>query len=409
MNNFEGIEYLRMKLRQKQGRVRTRYDYYEMKEQKNLRSVVIPPQLKYSYPSTLGWCTKAVDFLADRLVVKGFEDDNFNMQSVYNLNNPDVLFDSAILSALIASCSFISISADADGFPRLEVIDAYNATGIVDQITGMLKEGYAVLQRDKDGNPVIEAYYAPNYTEFYYAGVAGVQRIANPAPYPLLVPIINRPDAVRPFGHSRISRACMDIQDKARGTITRAEITSEFYSFPQKYILGLQEGDEFDTVRASISSFLTLYEADGDTRPTVGQFQQSSTEPFMNQMRQFASLFCGETGLSMDDIGFVSQNPSSAEAIRASHESLRNTARRAQRDFGVGFVNAGYLAACLRDDMPYKRTEVYQTGVVWQPIIEPDAHSMSQVGDAAIKINQAIPDYFGKDNLEQLIGVKAND
>lgn len=409
MNNLEGIAYLRMKLRQKQGRVRTRYDYYEMKEQKQLRSVVIPPQLKYSYPSTLGWCTKAVDFLADRLVVKGFDNDNFNMQQIYNLNNPDVLFDSAILSALIASCSFISISADADGFPRLEVIDAYNATGIIDPITGMLKEGYAVLQRDKEGNPVIEAYYAPNYTEFYYAGVDSVQRIANPAPYPLLVPIINRPDAVRPFGHSRISRACMDIQDKARGTITRAEITSEFYSFPQKYILGLQEGDEFDTVRASISSFLTLYEADGDSRPTVGQFQQSSTEPFMNQMRQFASLFCGETGLSMDDIGFVSQNPSSAEAIRASHESLRNTARRAQRDFGSGFVNAGYLAACIRDDMPYKRTEVYQTSVVWQPIIEPDAASMSQVGDAAIKINQAIPDYFGRNNLEQLIGVRADD
>lgn len=409
MNNLEGIAYLRMKLSQKQGRVRTRYDYYEMKEHKQLRSVVIPPQLKYSYPSTLGWCTKAVDFLADRLVVKGFENDNFNMQQIYNLNNPDVLFDSAVLSALIASCSFISISADADGFPRLEVIDAYNATGIIDPITGMLKEGYAVLQRDKVGQPVIEAYYTPNYTDYYYTGVDKPQRIANPAPYPLLVPIINRPDAVRPFGHSRISRACMDIQDKARGTITRAEITSEFYSFPQKYILGLQEGDEFDTVRASISSFLTLYEADGDTRPTVGQFQQSSTEPFMNQMRQFASLFCGETGLSMDDIGFVSQNPSSAEAIRASHESLRNTARRAQRDFGSGFVNAGYLAACMRDDMPYKRTEVYQTSVVWQPIIEPDTASMSQVGDAAIKINQAIPGYFGRNNLEQLIGVKGDD
>lgn len=404
---MEGIQYLRNKLNSKRGRVLARYNYYEMKESKMNPSVVIPNNLKYHYPSTLGWCAKAVDFLADRLVVTGFEDDNFNMENIYSLNNPDILFDSAILSALIASCSFISISRDADGFPRLEVIDAANATGVIDPITNMLKEGYAVLERDKNGNPSIEAYYAPGYTDYYYAG-QGVRRFTNPAPYPLLVPIVNRPDAVRPFGHSRISRACMDIQDKANATITRSEITSEFYSFPQKYALGVSDADGFDNFRATVSSFLLFYKDEDGDKPAVGQFQQSSTEPFIGQMRQYASLFCGETGLSMDDIGFVSQNPASAEAIKASHESLRLTAKKAQRDFGTGFINAGYLAACLRDDRSYKRNEVYNTKVNWMPIIEPDAAALSLIGDGVIKLNQAVPGYIGLNNLEKLTGVNAD-
>lgn len=51
----------------------------------------------------------------------------------------------------------------------------------------------------------------------------------------------------------------------------------------------------------------------------------------------FAGLFAGETGLTLDDLGFVTDNPSSAEAIKASHENLRLIARKAQRTFGTGF------------------------------------------------------------------------
>lgn len=55
--------------------------------------------------------------------------------------------------------------------------------------------------------------------------------------YCALVPIIYKPDAKRPFGHSRISRACMDYVKSAMRTLKRAEISSEFYSFPQKYAI----------------------------------------------------------------------------------------------------------------------------------------------------------------------------
>ena len=123
----------------------------------------------------------------------------------------------------------------------------------------------------------------------------------------------------------------------------------------------------------------------------------------------FAALFAGETGLTLDDLGFVTDNPSSAEAIKSSHENLRLMARKAQRDFGIGFLNAGYLAVCVRDNFPYKREAIYMTKATWEPIFEPDMSMLSSIGDGAIKLNQAVPGYIDKENLRQLTGIEASE
>lgn len=169
-----GMDYLRAKLASKQTRIRTRYSHYEMKHVAADMRISTPPQLQ-SWTNTLGWCAKAVDSLADRLVFREFAEDNFNINQIFQMNNPDVLFPSAFLGALISSCDFIYISNDEDGYPRLQVIDGMNATGTMDPITGLLTEGYAVLDRDKYGQPLLEAYFLPGRTEYYQKGSNGVQ------------------------------------------------------------------------------------------------------------------------------------------------------------------------------------------------------------------------------------------
>ena len=143
---------------------------------------------------------------------------------------------------------------------------------------------------------------------------------------------------------------------------------------------------------------------DGD-KPTVGQFQQQSMAPHAEQLRMFAGLFAGETGLTLDDLGFPSANPSSSEAIKASHETLRLMARKAQRSFGIGLLNAGYLAACVRDDFSYQRKQVAYTRLRWAPIFEPDVTALGSIGDAVGKIQAAFPDYFTDRKLRELTGI----
>lgn len=405
MAQYHGMPYLKNRLDLKRSRVMLRYRYYDMKNTVRYFRSLIPEEFMWM-AETLGWCSKAVDTLAGRLNFREFRDDGFELNNIFRLNNMDILPDSAILSALISSCCFIYISEDINGFPRLQVIDGGNATGVMDPITGMLTEGYAVISRDQNGEVETEAYFVAGRTEYYRDGLR-FRVDTNAAPYPLLVPIVYRPDAMRPFGHSRISRACMSLMQGALRTLLRSEVSAEFYSFPQKYITGLSnDAEEVDKWKASISSFLTFTKDDDGDSPKLGQFTQQSMSPYTEQLRTFASLFAGETGLTLDDLGFATDNPSSADAIKASHENLRLLARKAQKTFGSGFLNVGYLAACVRDNYSYKREQLYMAKPIWEPVFEPDAAMMSGIGDAAIKINQAVPGYFGPNNLRDLTGIE---
>lgn len=407
MAQYKGMVYLRNLLSMKRLRIQKRYKYYEMKNGVEYFRTLIPAEFMHM-SEVLGWCGKAVDSLGDRLCFREFANDNFDMNTIFGMNNRDVLFDSSILSALIASCSFVYISPDIDGFPRLQVIDGGDATGISDPITGLLTEGYAVISRKENKEPDIEAYFLPYATEYYQNGRM-FRRDFHKSPYPLLVPIVFRPDAKRPFGHSRISRACMSIQQGALRTLLRSEVSAEFYSFPQRYITGLandsDDGDPFEAWKATMSSFIAFTKDEDGGSPHLGQFNQQSMTPYTEQLRTFAALFAAETGLTLDDLGFVTDNPSSAEAIKAAHENLRLIARKAQRTFGSGFLNVGYLAACVRDNFPYKREQFYLTAPVWEPVFEPDAAMLSSIGDGVGKINQAVPGYFNADNLSVLTGI----
>ena len=407
----KGIDYLRKKLDARKLRVDMRYKQYAMKHNEQMVGITIPPDIRNRYRSVIGWCAKGVDSLADRLVFREFENDDFEVNDIFKVNNPDVFFDSVVLSALIASCSFVYISKGADDEPRLQVIGAGDATGVIDPITGLLTEGYAVLERDENGAATLEAHFLPGQTNYYYKdkNIEDIS-VSHNFPHPLLVPVIHRPDEARPFGRSRISRAGMYFQRYAKRTLERADITAEFYSFPQKYVTGLSnDAEPMESWKATVSSMLQFTKDDDGDKPTLGQFTTSSMSPFTEQLRTAAAGFAGEMGLTLDDLGFVSDNPSSVEAIKASHENLRLAGRKAQRSLGSGLLNVAYIAACLRDDFPYTRSQFINTTPMWEPLFEADANTLTLVGDGVIKINQAIPGYIDGKAVRNLTGLKGAD
>lgn len=402
---YKGIQYLQQLLTAKRLRVLLRYGYYEMKNLTFDFGISTPPELRY-WNSVVGWCSKGVDALADRLDVKDFKNDVFDLTQIYDLNNKDILFDSAMLGALTSACDFLYVSEDATGFPRLQVVDGGNATGIVDPITNLLNEGYAVLERDQYGNATKEAYFTYEYTAYYENGQL-VDSRPNKAPYPCLVPVIYKPDAVRPLGHSRISRSCMSIVGSALRTIKRSEISAEFYSFPQKWATGVDNNAaQMDKWAAAMSAMMKFgLNDDGQDHVKLGQFTQQSMEPHVEQLKMFASLFAGEVGLTLDDLGFPQSNPSSYDAIKAAHENLRLAAKRAQKSFGIGFINAGYLAACIRDNYKYQRTQLSTTKILWAPVFPADVSMLGAIGDAIGKIGETMPGYLTEEKLYELTGI----
>ena len=406
---LRGIDYLRKKLNLYKSRVNLRYKHYAMQHYETPTGITIPAHIRVKYQAVLGWAAKGVDSLADRLIFRAFANDDFNVTEIFERNNPDIFFDSAILAALIGSCTFVYISKGEDDEVRLQVIESSNATGVINPITGLLAEGYAVLARDNYNRPTLEAYFEPNATRFVPKD-GEPYSVTNKTGIPLLVPVIHRPDAVRPFGRSRITRAGMYYQKYAKRTLERADITAEFYSWPQKYILGLDpDAEPMEKWKATVSSLLTISSSDKGEKPSVGQFTTASMSPFTEQLRTAAAGFAGEMGLTLDDLGFVSDNPSSVEAIKASHENLRLAGRKAQRSLGAGLLNVAYVAACLRDEFRYARSQFVRTTVKWEPLFEADANMLTLIGDGVIKLNQAVPGYMDAETIRDLTGIKGSD
>lgn len=414
MSELKGIPYLKNKLDAKRDRVLLRYKFYEQKARAQDLGISTPQGLEW-LSSINGWCTKAVDNLADRLQFDGFENDNFNFMEMFNQNNPDIFFDDSMLSALISSCSFVlvtrGIETQVGQRVRFQVIDGGNATGVIDDYTKLLTEGYAVLERDKNDKVVRYAYLTPGRTEIYdYGNDEPIAVETFSSNYCALVPIIYKPDAKRQFGHSRISRACMDYARSAMRTVKRMEISAEFYSFPQKYVTGLsQDAEKMDTWQATMSALLSFTKDEDGDKPQIGQFQTGTMTPHIEELKATASMFAGETGLTLDDLGFLTSNPSSAEAIKAGHEGLRLAATKAQRCFSVGFLNVGYMGACIRDDNNYLREELFRTKVLWKPTFEPDAAMLSAIGDGVLKLNQAFEagqGFIDAEKMRRLTGIE---
>ena len=100
MGELKGIGHLRKKLSGKRTRVLLRYEYYEMKNAMKDFKITMPPEFGF-LKEVLGWCSKAADSMADRLVFRDFGDDSFDLNEIFSMNSRDVLFDTAILSAAI--------------------------------------------------------------------------------------------------------------------------------------------------------------------------------------------------------------------------------------------------------------------------------------------------------------------
>lgn len=409
--DYKGIDYLRSLLRDKQTRIAKCYEYYNQKDMMDNTQAITENAQMQRITKKVGWIPKAVDSLTNRLQFSSFgNDDELLVNDIFMRNNRDVLFKTMFKGAIISSCDFVYISQNTDGTARLQVIDGYNATGIIDTSTMLLTEGYAVLERDGyTGRPTLEAYFTSGKTEYYKDGQP-MGKILNVLDYPLLVPIIYNPDATRPFGRSLISDSLMKYVDDAKETLRLMSVSAQFYSFPQKWVTGLDnDTDTFDKWQMVMSAMMAFARDEDGNSPTVGQFVQQSMSPYNEQLKTLASMFSGETGLTLDDLGFTTSNPSSAEAIKATHESLRLMAKGAQETFSVGIINVAFLAKSLESNMQFKRSQFANLSIRWKPTFEVDATMLSGIGDGAIKINQAVEGYFDKEALEDLTGIKASE
>ena len=390
-------------LKDKTGKNEERAIYYKGKNDLKDLGISIPQSLKGLHGS-VGWASKAVDSLAVRSRFDGFsfvDGENHGIDEIFTSNLFKIKYQQSVTSELINSCAFLTISKGAENEPPV-IINAYsavNASAVWDFRRNRIKYGLVIADKEKitptsdEYEPTIINLYTD--TDIWEITKNGAVWSANRLPHamgrPLMEALVYRPTIDRPFGRSRITRDVMEIIDNATRESVRTEIHSEFFTSPQRVLLGVDPRDVFggkSEQQALIGSFLALGRDEEGEVPQVTQFSQASMQPHIDYMKSLALRFSAITNVPVSEMGVVSDNPSSADAILQAKEGLVLEAQDLNASNGEALKSIGRMAIAILQDKPLDQlTEVENT--ITARFRNPATPSIVSQADAMTKIASA--------------------
>ena len=407
----EKAKSLLVRLMSRQDKVNVKYNYYNADNTIKDFGISTPKKMLH-HKAGVGWAARAVDTLGDRVIFDGFANDNYGINDLLESLNAYPLINQVKQDSLIAGCAFMAVVDDntSPSGKRLLPFTAKEATGYVDQFTGLLTVGLAVTrwQPSKQSEakalaqPIDYVLFERDYTAIFVNN-ALVEVVNNPTKRCLLQPITHRQSADRPLGKSRITNTARRIIDEVGRVKRRYEIASEFYSIPQRYINGIASGAEKDpNLDSAIGKVWTISKDEDGDKPDIGQLSQMSIDQFDGQKEGLARDFCAETALTMRNLGYETNNPSSSDSLSAMSDDLLLAAQKAQRELGEQIKQ---LAITLRlslngdSNIPEGLKELKP---VFKPIFQ---LNIGAAGDAVYKLVQIMPELAGSTELYQMLGL----
>lgn len=379
-------------------------DRYEGKHFTQLMGISVPPQMR-QLASVAGWHATVVDVLEERLDWLDWNADvDLGLGQIVDDNALRVESGLAHLDALIYGTSFVTVGAGDVGEPDVlvTVCSPLSTTALWDARTRRVKAAYS----EADENHA--TLYLPDQT--VRAENRGGKWIVSDRDAHRLgrVPVaqmVNRPRASRLRGKSEMTQAVRYYTDAAMRTLLGMEVNREFYNSPQRYALGVTADDFKNPDGSTVSQWEAIMgrvwsigrDEEGNT-PEVGQFAPSSPAPYLDQVKGLAQMVAAEAGMPAEYMGFTSDNPASADAIRAGEARLVKRAERRQANFGQTWSEVAKLVMLVRDgEIP-----PVQVRNSWR-----DAATPTKAADAdrGVKILGALPALAGTSVGMELVGM----
>jgi hypothetical protein len=366
--------------------------YYEGKNRlKDLR-ISIPPQLT-TVETVVGWAGTTVDVLEERLDFEGYYGaDTLGLNEIFQANELDLESSLGHRDALIFGTGFVTVGKGQDGEadPLITIESPRKMTALYDLRTRRLTAALMV-NRDDAGNPLSGSLYLPDETitlEYSNRAWIDVDRDVHRFGRVLVAALPNNPRSSDTNGRSEITPAVRSYTDSAMRTLLGAEIAREFYSAPQRYMLGAPDdmftdadGNPLDPWRVTLGRMLVAPSNEDGQIPQVGQFQANDTRPYFEQLRAYAQLISAETAIPASYLGFQTDNPASADAIRQMEARLVKRAERRQKQFGRTWSEVAKLALLVRDgSIPAEAAEIRP---LWRDASTP---TRAAAADEAVKL-----------------------
>lgn len=373
--------------------------YYDMKnEMKNL-GISIPPMLS-NIDCVTGWCSKAIHAHSVRSVFDGYVfdgEEDPDLKRLVRKNRLRSLYRQACSSALTYGVSAMTVMRGGPGQPEamVRVFSANQFCCLWDKDRRRIRCGVVLSDVDRMGN-------ASRYTCHFDDAVLSLERTGdgegpfgwtcraepNPMGRPLMEVFTHDPDPDRPLGHSMLTPELLGIVDKAMRDVLRMEIGAEFFTFPQRYILGAKEdlfsvadgdgeedddgGEDGGTGRvpspiakwnAYVGSFLAVTkDEDGDV-PQVGQFAAPTADNFTRVFENDAQRFSGATNVPLAQLGVLSNTYTSSDALGAANDPLILEVEQINEHNAETLETVAEMMMAVKDGKPISDLTEQQCGV----------------------------------------------
>lgn len=298
---------------------------------------------------TCHWPAKAVDALADRITLERFnapkDYDRTALDGILERNNVVGGYNRHLVPKLLYGCMAATVTRNMAGnaVVRFHSAETFTAIPSPDGRDGVVGAGLAIARQEFA--PWAAGQMVPTIVNLHLPGnvvelrqVAAGEWVASdgltPEPEPsLYVFCHDGTGTMNPFGRTRVTRYVRTLTDDAIRCMWHMQISGAYYSVPKLAMLNLlpeqYEAVVGDKLKYQMDRVLaTEVDENGDSRTTVQQFSGNSPQPFVDELRALAAQFSGATGVPLNSLGIVQDNPSSAEAIQAAREDICLVAAR---------------------------------------------------------------------------------
>ncbi|OQQ12966.1 phage capsid protein [Streptomyces sp. M41(2017)] len=367
--------------------------------------ISIPPQLRGLH-TVIGWPRVGVESLEERLDLEAFRwADGADASELTEIAEANDLFDEsslAHLDALVYGREYLAVGAGDCGDDCPPLISAESPLDMTLMWDARLRMGTAAL-RECAADSFVESgpeermlvLYLPDQTVMAVPSPSGGWEVVDRDMHGLgVVPVVrlaNRQRTADRVGKSEITPEVMSITDAACRRLMGMEVAAEFYGAPQRYILGASEsafqdaeGNAKSAWETYIGRVLALERDEDGAIPTVGQFAAHDPSGMTKFIDLYARIMASQMSVAPHVLGYSSDNPASADAIRFADNRQVKKAERRIRRFGAGWQQAMRLALWVRDGEPPDSTRRIET--VWR---NPATPTVAAQVDATVKLVQA--------------------
>ena len=395
-------------------------DYFEGDVMaKDIGVRIVPPEADVHVSLSCDWPRKAVVALADLVRFDGFVFEGGQsdeaLERVSERCNLASEFARHRTGMLKKGCMFATVNSDGSR-ANVRFHSADTGAAVVNPATGRMASGFVIADvrrtrwSPRRAVPVQVNLHLPGIRVAIYQDEPGrwrAEHVETPLDRPMMVPMAYCPTDAKPLGSTRITRQVRDIVDDVLRVRLALVLSTALYAAPMRAILGLSDAMYDALMRSKWGTYLNPLLLATSNRGQVPQIQQlpsNSPQALISLIEADAKLFAGATGVPLNSLGVVQDNPSSAEAIAEARKDLTDEAEALiDEQLTPALREVAVMAMCVESNRTPDRLDEAQLSVM-PHFANPAMPSVSARVDAAMKLGSQDAGFVGTDVYYELAG-----